>query len=168
MDYLQKFNFKNFKNGLLWLVFCAVILGLFSFNSKTPQTTFHHYETGFLEILDAEGHAIEKHVAKSDAYLRHRLLTEDISAASTFNSMAEAEQAIATVLQNREKLIASWIKSGKSNRKAFYWRVDRPVGKVLKREWPKPQSGNQVRVVLLRDETYPQDFKILTAYPEIR
>jgi hypothetical protein len=173
-------NFK-YKNGLWWLVFLLAVLVVlerhpeFISGSKTPQILKHvqsdelyKYPSGFLKQMDERGHAIEKHVGKSDDYLRWRLDNEDISAASTFNDMEEAETAIRTILINRHDLIRKWLDLERSNRKAFYWHMDKPVGRVLKREWNRPRAGNQARVVLIRDLTDTYKFAILTAYPEYK
>lgn len=152
----------------------AVVLGLIWFagwglNTIPVERSFHSTDrVSVIEYLDAEGHAIEEHVGKSDAYLRHRLQTERISAASTFNDMAEADNAVRMVLARRQALIATWLQTEKSNKKAFYYQMENPVGRVLKREWDVPRRGNQVRVVLIRDTDYAEGFYILTAYPEIR
>jgi hypothetical protein len=161
-------EFKNLKPkyGLLWLVFCiGALIPLQQLQTVAPTSS---YNVGFLERLDVQGHAIEKHVAKTDGYLFNRLQTEDISAASTFNDMSEAEQAIRTVLIKRGDLVQAWLDAERSNKKAFYHPIDKPVGRVLKRGWSEPRAGNQARVVLIRDHDYKEGFFILTAYPEIR
>jgi len=57
---------KN-KWSVIWLVFCFVaLIALQNYQAVTPTS---NYDKGFLERLDAEGHAIEKHVGKSDDYL---------------------------------------------------------------------------------------------------
>ncbi len=157
--------FKS-KYGLLWLVFCfGALIALQNYQYETPSST---YNKGFLERLDVEGHAIEKHVGKSDDYLFNRMRNEDISAASTFNDMAEAEGAIRDVLIKRSDLVQAWLDTEKSNKKAFYHASQKPVGRVLKRGWNEPRVGNQARVVLIRDNDYREGFFILTAYPEIK
>jgi hypothetical protein len=141
-----------------------IVAVLQNYQAVTPSSS---YNAGFLERLDAEGHAIEKHVGKSDQFLRERLDTENISAASTFNDMAEAEKAIKTVLIKRGDLVQAWLKAERSDKKAFYHPLNYPVGRVLKREWDEPRAGNQARVVLMRDKDYEEGFYILTAYPEL-
>lgn len=156
----------KFRFGLIWLVLCiGALIALQNYQVQTPSST---YNKGFLERLDVEGHAIEKHVGKSDEYLFNRLQTEDISAASTFNDMVEAEGAIRDVLIKRANLVQAWLDNEKSSKKAFYHASQKPVGRVLKREWNEPRTGNQARVVLIRDQEYREGFFILTAYPELR
>lgn len=162
----MKHKLLKSKNGLLWLVFCVVIV--LALQHERAQVPSSLYGVGFLERLDVEGHAIEKHVGKSDQYLRQRLKREDISAASTFNDIAEAESAVRSVLLRRGDLVQAWLATERSHKKAFYNRMDRPVGRVLKREWSAPKVGNQVRVVLIRDDDYATGFYILTAYPELK
>jgi hypothetical protein len=157
--------FKS-KYGLLWLVFC--VLAVVALQNHRVQVPASLYGVGFLERLDVEGHAIEKHVGKTDQYLRDRLKREDISTASTFNDMAEAESAIRSVLLKRGDLVQAWLDTEKSNKKAFYNRIDKPIGRVLRQTWNVPRSGNQARVVLIRDSDYATGFYILTAYPELK
>lgn len=163
---LMKFVNLKHKNGLLWLVFCiCALLALEQYRAVTPSS---FYNKGFLERLDVEGHAIEKHVAKSDDYLFERLQTERISAASTFNTYAEAEGAIRDVLIKRGDLVNAWLTTERSNKKAFYHPSNKSIGRVLKSGWNEPRQGNQTRVVLIRDKDYETGFFILTAYPEYR
>jgi hypothetical protein len=153
-------------NGLLWLVFCViVVVVLQDYRVQVPSSL---YGVGFLERLDAEGHAIEKHVGKSDQYLHARLIREKISTASTFNDMTEAESAVRSVLIKRGDLVQAWLDTERSNKKAFYHRAAKPVGRVLQRTWNAPRTGNQTRVVLIRDDDYATGFYILTAYPELK
>ncbi len=161
-----KYKLLKSKNGLLWLVFCVLVV--FVLQDYRVQVPSSLYGVGFLERLDAEGHAIENHVAKSDDYLRARLKREEISAASTFNDMAEAESVIRSVLIKRGDLVQAWLTTERSNKKAFYHKADKPVGRVLKRGWSAPRVGNQARVVLIRDSDYATGFYILTAYPELK
>lgn len=162
----MKHKILKSKYGLLWLVFCFVaLIALQNYQVQTPSSA---YNKGFLERLDVEGHAIESHVGKSDDYLFQRLRSENISAASTFNDMAEAESAVREVLIKRGDLVQAWLTTERSNKKAFYHKMNKTVGRVLKRGWSKPKVGNQARVVLIRDNDYDTGFFILTAYPEIR
>ncbi len=161
-----KHKFLRSKNGLLWLVFCVlIVVVLQDYRVQVPSSL---YGVGFLERLDVEGHTIENHVGKSDEFLKSRLLSEPISAASTFKDMAEAESAVRSVLIKRGDLVQAWLDTEKSNKKAFYYKMKRPVGRVLKRGYVDSVDGNQVRVVLIRDAGYEEGFFILTAYPELK
>jgi hypothetical protein len=166
----SKHVLKNRIIGTCALLFLLLAAAFFTtdFNFAPPPSYTHIYERGILERLDVEGHAIEKHVGKSDVYLFERLQTEDIPAASTFNDMVEADYLVRMVLSERKKLVNKWLESRRSNKKAFYYKSDTQAGRVLKRGWNEPQPGNQVRVVLIRDNKYKEGFYILTAYPEIK
>ena len=156
---------------ILTVIFGLILFVAWATNNTQLYTTpsyTHVYEQGILERLDVEGHTIEKHVGKSDAYLFERLQSEDISAASTFNNMAEADYLVRMVLSARAELINIRLETERSNKKAFYHKSDTPAGRVLKRGWNTPSAGNQVRVVLIRDQDYEEGFFILTAYPEMR
>ena len=162
----------NNRNVKILAVFMGLILFVgWSLNTIpfTPAPSYNPvYSSGFLERLDAEGHAIEKHVGKDNAFLLNRLATEDISAASTFTNMEEAEDAIHIVLSERQDLVQNWLGSGKSDVKAFYYHSSKPVGRVMNRGRKNAIAGNQVRVVLRRDDDYPEGFHLITAYPEVK
>lgn len=167
----MKWNRKQKTVNLLSVfvgLFIAVGLLLQDANFATPPSYTHIYEQGILERLDVEGHAIERHVGKTDMYLKRRLATEDISAASTFINMAEADYAVRMVLSERQTLIQKWLELDRSDTKAFYYPSDKPVGRIFKREWTKPRPGNQIRIVLRRDNDYSEGFHFVTAYPELK
>lgn len=126
------------------------------------------FPAGYFVILAAEGHTLQKHIGLSVNDLRRRLDEEPIPAASTFVDVTEAENAIRDVLVDRENLIQEWLNAGRSTRKAFYIKTDIPVGTVLERGALEPVSGNQTRVVLIRDELSDYGYFILTAYPEFK
>lgn len=159
------------KQSQLYLLFIACLLlslGVFyggymaSDGLRAPQ----QYPDGFVYRLDDKGHAIEKHIGKSDKYLKRRLDTEDIYAASTFETMEEAEDAIRLVLEKRKDAIERWLRVGQSGQNAFHAKTGYPVGRVMFRNDDKGQKGTGVRIVLFRDPVYPHGYGILTAYPE--
>ncbi len=111
------------------------------------------------------GHTLERHVGKSDDFLRQRLATEpNISGASTFTDRATAEWAVAEALRRNEARIEAWLQSGEQ-RFVFDADLDRPVGRYLTRSMSQPKTVSGVRVVLVRDATRPAGYLILTAYP---
>jgi hypothetical protein len=126
------------------------------------------YPDGFLIIMAAKGHTIQKHVGKTDTYLRRRLENESIPAASTFINMREAEEAIRNVLHERGDLIQAWLDAGRSNRKAFYANSNDFVGRIIERGSVDSQPANGTRIILVRDQESDYGFMLLTAYPEIR
>ena len=162
---------KALKNLIFLVLFLIVLIAGALYDRAhiiSASYSVKPYEDGVLQRLDIEGHAIEQHVGKSNAYLQHRLDTESIPAASTFVDLAEAEEAVQMVLAKNNNLISIWLDRNKSNKKVFYTKSNKPTGLVLKRGWNEPRAGNQTRVVLIRDNDYREGFFILTAYPEIR
>lgn len=126
------------------------------------------YPDGFLIVMAAQGHTIQKHVGKTDEYLRYRLDNERIPAASTFLNIQEAEAAIRDVLLDRSDLIQIWLDTGRSQRKAFYSETSKPIGRVIERGNADVLQANATRIILVRDDASSYGFSLLTAYPEIR
>jgi len=108
-------------------------------------------------------HTIRKHVGKSVRYLRKRLATEpDKKVVSTFTSRTEAENSISEALHARAGEVEEWLKSSKYG-KAVVHRLDGPVGMILGRESRETFQGTGVKVILRKDPTFPNGFRIQTA-----
>jgi hypothetical protein len=112
-------------------------------------------------------HTIDKHVDKSAAALRQRLLREaGPPAASTFRSRRSAERAIERGVAAKRDAITDWIASGRHKR-AFVVDLGYDVGKVLARGAEDVVSTTKVRMVLVRDSSMPDGWRVLTAFPEL-
>jgi len=118
----------------------------------------------------AGGHTLRKHVGRTDDQLRERLRHEhNISAASTWTDRSTAEQAIGiAIAQNHEK-ISRWLeRSGGHPNLVIDYDGDpaHPVGRSLRRDADQPQPCVHATIVL--KWTGPDDYYVLTAYPECR
>lgn len=109
-------------------------------------------------------HTLRDHVGKTDADLMRRFSgPKPPRSASTFPDEHTAERAIAKVVQDRRSLITDWL-AGDDNRRAFQGVADKIIGRTMDRAGNVEQVRG-VRVVLDRDPTMPDGFRIFTAYP---
>lgn len=114
----------------------------------------------------AGGHIVSRHVAQTGAQLATRLTNEPkISAASTFNTLAEAQKAVQAALTARATELGNWVAAG-AHRDLVLQTVFNG-GTVLQRvpagQTPVPMVGTGVTVVLrgAGNGTY----FLLTGYP---
>ncbi len=112
------------------------------------------------------GHTIERHVAKSDSYLRNRLRrSRRMRAASTFYDMRTAQGTVQTTIRGNKRRVLKWLKKARPRaRLALFYRGRRNIGKTLRRGYSRPRGVRNARVILqARSRT---DFFVLTAYPQ--
>lgn len=115
----------------------------------------------------AGGHTILRHVGKTDAELAARLVKDTkISASSSFPDMATAERAVADVIKANQADIATWLAGTKLRMPPIKADVGYTVGRSLARGATTPVDVKSVLVILERDVTMPQGYKIITAYPK--
>jgi|HubBroStandDraft_4_1064222.scaffolds.fasta_scaffold154739_1 hypothetical protein len=118
----------------------------------------------------AGGHTLRKHVGRSDDQLRERLRHErNISAASTWTDRSTAEHAIGTAITQNHEKINRWLeRSGGHPNLVIDYDGDsaHPVGRSLRRDADQPQPCAHATIVL--KWTGPDDYYVLTAYPECR
>jgi len=112
------------------------------------------------------GHAIAKHVGKTRDYLEARLRNEPkLQAASTFNSIQNAEQAINGVMRSRAEDILIWAKTAPKNdvlRLTATTADD--VGVVLIRGASELVKGRKLIVLLKKERYNGMQYYLLTAY----
>lgn len=110
------------------------------------------------------GHTIERHVAKSEAYLRNRLNTSNISAASTFYELNQAGQVIVNCINANSSKVNSW-KNSSSSRLTLYYTHHRNIGKVLRRGASSSVPSKKFIAVLQKKSNAPNGYYLLTSYP---
>lgn len=130
---------------------------------KEPWSSSALVEGGGLAAHEKKGgHLLDKHVGKTNDYLRDRLVKEpDRTVVSTFTERAEAERAASKVLDDNADKIDDWLKSGSKNKKAF--KTSFEGGRVLKRGDDAVKTGKEAILVLKPDGK--GGFFILTGYP---
>lgn len=110
------------------------------------------------------GHTLQKHVGKTEAQLRERLLRErHLGSASTFTDLRTAETVISDMLSANRSRIKSW-SSSPGLRLELRTRFPYPVGKVVTRQSGKLQDARSVTVVLRNESYNDMPYYILTAY----
>jgi len=114
------------------------------------------------------GHTLARHVARTDEELRERLGDEpNISAASTWTDREMAEETIAEALRAERGRIQSWMRRGYPRANlALHYEARRDIGRSLRQGETEPVHCRDAVIVLRADG--PEEFYVLTAYPEAR
>jgi hypothetical protein len=117
------------------------------------------------------GHTLARHVGRTDSQLLERLAREPrISAASTYTDRATAETVVALALERERSRVQAWRgRYGSRPNLVLHVNAPRgpPIGRVMRRGSRQSVAGTSALVVLRWDEG-PQDFFVLTSYPEAR
>lgn len=111
------------------------------------------------------GHTIREHVGRSDRDLLERLARRRrIPYSSSFKSERDAERLISSLLDSQRSEIRSWLRHGEGN-KRLDEVLESVTGRTAFRDGPvKDVFG--IRVVLIRDSSMPEGFRILTSFPQ--
>ena len=130
-----------------------------------PQGSLRRHE-------DAGGHTLEPgraHVGATDQQLIDRLATNPkIKGSSSFSDRAAAERAVHENLSGNTEKLDEWLNSGKQ-KAVFDWKHEQPVG----RHAPQGATASteladvsSSRVVLVRDSTMPDGYRVQTSFPK--
>jgi len=111
------------------------------------------------------GHTLQRHVGKTDAELRERLQSEDVSAASTYTDRAMAEMAVAAAIRENTDKINRWLQrpGGHSNLVLDY-DSNSPIGRSMRRG--ETQSFPCSHAVAILKYGGANDYYVLTSYPD--
>ena len=114
------------------------------------------------------GHTIAKHVGRTEAQLRERLMHEpDIRAVSSFVNLEQAEWAISRVLQIHAQGIQAWAHGpGRRAPLTLMQRIAGNIGYGIVRKEGKLKRMNRVKVVLKFESHNDMPHYIVTAYLE--
>lgn len=120
---------------------------------------------GGLEAHESRGgHAIARHVDRSEAQLRARLAAEpNIPIASTFLNRSEAEAALSKVIRNNKVTIDNFLQ-GNASKLVINEQVSAPAGVGVVRQSGRLEPLSSIRLVLRRDATSPLGYFILTGF----
>lgn len=115
------------------------------------------------------GHTMAKHVGKTEAELRARLVAEPRRQfASTFKSLDCAERVIYRALRSNKSAIEAWAKTARPfETREFYYTAGDTIGSVLLRATNQIYSSKTVCVVLKMQPYNGKLYYILTAYLEV-
>lgn len=137
---------------------------------KPAERTAHSTAGRDLSQDEAKGgHTLRKHVGRSDQDLRERLRRErEISAASTYTDRHTAETFIASCLEENQVRIRQWLAEDRHPNLALDCIGDPawPIGRTLRRGQSQPEPCSNATLVL--KWTPPQDYYVLTSYPDCR
>ncbi|MGH9903187.1 MAG: RNase A-like domain-containing protein, partial [Pyrinomonadaceae bacterium] len=112
----------------------------------------------------AGGHTIERHVGRSENWLRNRLASDpDLQFASSFRNEAAANRAQGRFVNQNRAEIDAWLRGGEQ-RYVGEVTMNDPIGIVVERGRGGAVEPNRATVVLVRDNS-PQGWHILTSYP---
>lgn len=115
------------------------------------------------------GHAIARHVGKSDAQLRQRLQEQSISAASAFYDLEMAAVAVVRTIHYKanDAKVRQWLGDDASQRRLALRRAfDRPIGRIVFRSGDARDGKSAVAVLTKWREDGEVGYRLLTAYVE--
>src|ERR1700687_16317 len=118
----------------------------------------------------AGGHILRKHVGQTDEQLRERLERESrITGASTYTDRAAAEQAVGAAIAESQDRIQHWLKrSGGHPNLVLDYDSAAPIGRTISRNRGESQSRPCAHALVVLKYTGPNDYYVLTSYPECR
>lgn len=124
-----------------------------------------NWRTGWLGRHEASGgHTLLKHVGKSDDELLRLVAGSKRRLWSSFPNQRRAEQFIAHALARNEPRISAWLAGGGDRLRLdeVLWTV---TGRTASREGTLDIVSG-IRVILVRDQSMPDGFRVLTAFPQ--
>ncbi|WP_368570660.1 RNase A-like domain-containing protein, partial [Acinetobacter baumannii] len=112
------------------------------------------------------GHAIRRHVGKTDAQLLARFENEPkVLASSTFTDMKTADWAIGNgMAANKDKI--STFMSGSDTRMIINYESSTNIGRVIQKGQTTAVDSNKIVIVIDKDPLMPNGYRIQTAYPK--
>lgn len=133
-------------------------LGPVSDTSRVPGGGLQAHE-------DAGGHTLERHVGKSEDWLVDRVNRENVSAASSFRDVDDAEHFIAETIAENQDRIDAWVDGQGGNRLVLDASFDASTGISVKRGDSQAEDVFSVRLVLERSDALGIGYRIITGYP---
>ncbi len=114
---------------------------------------------------DAGGHLIERHVGKSEQWLVDRVSNSNISAASSFRDLPEAEHFVSETIAEHQDRIDAWVDGQGGNRLVIDATFDASTGISVSRGQSEAVDVFSVRLVLERSSKLDTGYRIVTGYP---
>lgn len=118
---------------------------------------------------DHRGHAIARHVGKSNADLRARIARDDVSVASAFYDLETAAVAIVRTVRHQpnDARVRRWLGDDASKRRLALRRTfDKPIGRIVYRSGDARDGKSAVAVLTKRRDGDRVGYRLLTAYVE--
>jgi len=121
---------------------------------------------GGLEAHEAVGgHLIERHVGKSEQWLLDRVSRENISAASSFRDLPQAEHFVSATIADHQDRVDAWVDGSGGNRLVIDTTFDASTGISVSRGDTAAVDVFSVRLVLERSNQLDTGYRIVTGYP---
>lgn len=114
---------------------------------------------------NAGGHLIERHVAKSEQWLLDRVSRDNISAASSFRNLPEAEHFVSATIADHQARVDAWADGSGGNRLVIDTTFDASTGISVSRGDTRAVDVFSVRLVLERSDQLDIGYRIVTGYP---
>ena len=116
----------------------------------------------------AGGHTIERHVDKSENWLRNRIETDPTlkidGVASSFRNETIANRVQGQFIKQNKEAILNWLKSGDNKPFVGVVEMNEPVGIVVERGKAGFVEANKARIVLFRNNS-EHGWHIRTSFP---
>lgn len=130
-----------------------------------PHYTDRNDRRGATTHEDAGGHTIDRHVGRSDNWLRNRMAqNRGMDVASTFNNLQAANRAQGKFVKKFKGEIGEWLK-GNEGRFTRQFDTGQPVGRCLRRGAAKSVDSSKVFIVIARNPNVPNGWHYVTAFP---
>lgn len=144
----------------------ATLLQLDTHLGPVTGTPVGEVPGGGLEAHEgAGGHLIERHVGKSEQWLIDRVTRDNISAASSFRDLPEAEYFVSQTIAQHQPRIDAWLAGQGGNRLVIDARFDASTGISVERGDTSANDVFSVRLVLERSDRLDIGYRIVTGYP---
>jgi Bacterial CdiA-CT RNAse A domain len=129
--------------------------------------------TGRISLIEHEavagvgGHTIARHVGKTEAELRARLVAQaNVPVASSFASLEVAERVLFKVLQSNRVAIEAWARTATANVKfVTTYIANEEIGYGVVRATGQLERMSKVKLVLKFQSYHGKPYYILTAFP---
>lgn len=144
----------------------ALVDGTGSTNNPPPVEGGGQVPGGGLQAHEQAGsHLIERHVGKTAAELMDRLRRDNISAASSFADLQHAEHFVASLIEQNQSRIDSWVDGQGGYRLVLEGRFDAVTGISVERGSDHADDVHSVKLVLERSQELGIGYRIVTGYP---
>lgn len=140
--------------------------------TKRKKTVDKHYtgsneRRGVEDHEESGGHTIERHVGKSDDWLRKRLESDpSFEVVSTFHNATAANRAQGRFVKRCKKQIADYLNSGSGQPLKIDFDMGEPIGRYMTEDKiDVSRATSKVRILIRKNPNVPQGWDIITAFP---
>lgn len=113
------------------------------------------------------GHTLARHVGKTNTWLRRRLANpnqQHVRVASSYNSRALAEDAVAGTLKAQHMNVQVWLSTSSTRPLILTQEFNRTIGRSIPRATGQVQNVSKARTMLVKDNS-KLGYHVKTSYP---